>query len=223
MRNICLILSLLVTLYSCKEEKTKESDKSIVEFSLPEKIAQAHGIDNWNKVQSLKFTFNVDRDTLHFERSWIWDIKNQEVSQIAAGDTIRYNRKEVDSTLAKVDAGFINDKYWLLAPFNLVWDQNSYTYEHEKEVIAPISKKPMQKLTIVYGSEGGYTPGDAYDFFFEDDYRIREWIFRKSNQPEPSTITTWEAYEEIGGLLISKMHNRDTGDSSISFTGVAVD
>ena len=79
----------------------------------------------------------------------------------------------------------------------------------------------MQKLTIVYSSEGGYTPGDAYDFFFDDDYKIREWIFRKSNQTEPSTITTWEDYESVGGLLISKMHVKDTGDSSISFTDVS--
>ena len=222
MKNISLILSLVMVLISCKENKSKVADTSPKELSITEKIAQAHGLDNWKNVQSLKFTFNVDRDTLHFERSWIWDVKKQEVSQITGADTISYNRQAVDSTLAKVDAGFINDKYWLLAPFNLVWDSNSFTYEHQNEATAPISNKSMQKLTIVYASEGGYTPGDAYDFFFEDDYKIKEWVFRKSNQPEPSTITTWEDYELLGGLLISKMHKRDTGDSSISFTGVAV-
>ena len=223
MKNIGLILGLALTLISCKEEKPKVADTSPVELSIPEKIAEAHGYDNWNKIQSIKFTFNVDRDTMHYERSWIWDIRKQEVSQIAEGDTISYNRKEIDSTLTRVDAGFINDKYWLLAPFNLIWDSKSYSYEHQEETIAPISKTHMQKLTIVYASEGGYTPGDAYDFYFEDDYKIREWVFRKANQPEPSTTTTWEDYELIGGLLISKMHKRDTGDSSISFTGIAVD
>ena len=222
MKNIFLILALVLILNSCKEEKAKTTEEPAKELSIPEKIAEAHGYDNWNQVQSLKFTFNFDRDTTHFERSWIWDINKQEVSQILAGDTISYQRKAVDSTLARVDAGFINDKYWLLAPFNLVWDSNNYTFEHQAEATAPISNQQMQKLTIVYASEGGYTPGDAYDFFFQDDYKIKEWIFRKANQAEPSTITTWEDYELIGGLLISKMHKRSTGDSSISFTGVSV-
>ena len=221
MKNIYLILCLVFVLNSCKEEKSKTPDKPVEELSIPEKIANAHGYENWNQIQSLRFTFNFDRDTVHFERSWIWDIKNQEVSQITSGDTITYNRSAVDSTIAKVDAGFINDKYWLLAPFNLVWDKSNLTYEHQMDVTAPISKQPMQKLTIVYSSEGGYTPGDAYDFFFDDDYKIREWIFRKSNQAEPSTITTWEDYESVGGLLISKMHVKDTGVSSISFTDVS--
>ena len=223
MKNICLILSLVLTLMSCKEQKPKTEEQAAKELSILEKVANAHGYENWNQVRSIQFTFNVDRDTIHFERSWIWNVKNQEVSQVMAGDTITYNRTAVDSTTMQVDAGFINDKYWLLAPFNLMWDKNSFSYEHQSDATAPISNKPMHKLTIVYASEGGYTPGDAYDFFFEDDYKIKEWIFRKANQPEPSTITTWEDYESLGGLLISKMHKRDTGDSSISFTGLIVD
>ena len=223
MKNICLILSLVLTLMSCKEEKPKTKEQAAKELSILEKVANAHGYENWNQVRSIQFTFNVDRDTLHFERSWVWNVKEQEVSQIMAGDTISYFRSAVDSTLMQVDAGFINDKYWLLAPFNLMWDKNSFSYEHQSDATAPISNKSMHKLTIVYTSEGGYTPGDAYDFFFEDDYKIKEWVFRKANQPEPSTITTWEDYETVGGLLISKMHKRDSGDSSISFTGVTVD
>ena len=43
----------------------------------------------------------------------------------------------------------------------------------------PLVGENMQKLTIVYANEGGYTPGDAYDFYFGDDFVIREWVFRK--------------------------------------------
>ena len=32
-----------------------------------------------------------------------------------------------------------------------------------------------------YLSEGGYTPGDAYDIYFNEDYMIKEWTFRKGN------------------------------------------
>ena len=109
-----------------------------------------------------------------------------------------------------------------MAPFNLMWDSGNYTYEHTAEATAPISKEPMQKLTIVYANEGGYTPGDAYDFYFKDDYIIREWAYRKSNQEEPNLVSTWEDYVEMQGLQLAKQHNRPEGGTNLYFTGLTV-
>jgi hypothetical protein len=81
----------------------------------------------------------------------------------------------------------------------------------------------MQKLTIVYGTKGGYTPGDAYDFYFEDDMVIKEWAFRKGNQEEPNMVTSWEAYQDFNGLNIATMHKRPGGHFKLYFTGVTVD
>ena len=215
---ISIIASLLFI--SCKQEKRPETKTAEIEQNILEKIADAHGFKNWNKVNKIAFTFNVDTDSTHFERSWIWDTKNNMVTGINSSDTLTYSRKAVDSTLAELDAGFINDKYWLLAPFNLIWDQSNFTYEHQTEALAPISKKPMQKLTIVYSDEGGYTPGDAYDFYFEEDHIIEEWSFRKANQDDPNLSTTWEAYESMGGLLISREHHKADGSWLLSFSGV---
>ena len=138
-----------------------------------------------------------------------------------ATDTIQYNRSAVDSTQIQADQGFINDKYWLLAPFNLLWDKDIET-RHEQNVTAPISGDTMQKLTITYSNDGGYTPGDAYDFYFGDDYLIREWVFRKGNQQEPSLITTWENYNDFGGLKLAKSHQRNEGNWKLYFNGIEV-
>ncbi|PIF01661.1 MAG: hypothetical protein CR994_00320 [Maribacter sp.] len=73
----------------------------------------------------------------------------------------------------------------------------------------------MHKLTIVYGSEDGYTPGDAYDLFFGDDY-LKEWAYRKGNQPKPSLATTWKGYIEKGGLQITQKHNCGEGSNLYS-------
>ncbi len=206
---------------SCKTEPKKENIASEPERSIPEKIAYAHGIEHWNSVNKIEFTFNVDRDTTHFQRTWMWDVRNNEVTRIMGADTTVYDRAVIDSITAKVDAGFINDKYWLLAPFNLKWDQNSYTYEHSTSQISPISKTPMQKLTIVYGNTGGYTPGDAYDFYFEDDYLLKEWVFRKGNQKDISLATTWEDYETISELQIGKRHKNEDGSFALYFTEIS--
>jgi len=192
------------------------------EETILEKIANANGFDNWQAVEEIKFTFNVDRDTSHFERSWVWKPRINDITAISDEGTIRYNWADMDSVAYKTNSGFINDKYWLLSPYQLVWDSDNITHEHSIETESPISRKIMQKLTIVYGAEGGYTPGDAYDFYFGDDLMVQEWVFRKGNAPTPSMMTTFEDYEEINGLKIAKMHKMPGSKFKLYFTGVEV-
>jgi len=218
-KSILSFCTLLILLVSCKSEKKITPVK---EDTILEKVAKAHGFDEWNKVKEIRFTFNVDRDTMHFERSWVWSTKSQEVQGISNGDTIAYNRNAVDSLAIKADGAFINDKFWLLAPINILWDQNSLSYTFEETALAPISNDSLPKLTVVYGDDGGYTPGDAYDFYLGDDYTIKEWIFRRGNSLEPGSAATWEGYENINGLNLSKMHKNKEGNFSLYFTDVEV-
>ncbi|WP_437399428.1 hypothetical protein [Flagellimonas lutimaris] len=210
---------------ACKTEpkKSKETAETIEpEKTVPELIAEAHGFDHWKNVNEITFTFNVDRDSMHFERSWDWKPKSNMVTAISGTDTLTYNRADMDSTALKTNGGFTNDRYWLMAPFNLMWDASNYTYEHTAEATAPISEEPMQKLTIVYANEGGYTPGDAYDFYFKEDYIVREWAYRKSNQEEPNLVSTWEDYVDLKGIKLAQQHNRPEGGTSLYFTGLSV-
>ncbi|NNF18429.1 MAG: hypothetical protein HKN61_01535 [Flavobacteriaceae bacterium] len=218
--SVFLLVSLSIV--SCKNGQQEKTETVEKEKTILEKVAYAHGYENWGDVQQIQFTFNVDRDTTHFERNWAWEPDSQEVSMRMATDTVNFNRTSVDSLSMKADASFINDKYWLLAPYQLVWDQGNFEYEHQEGATAPISGTKMHKLTIVYGNEGGYTPGDAYDFYFGDDYRVKEWSFRKANAPEPSMSTTWEDYKDFGGLLIATMHNNPGSGSKLYFTDLKV-
>lgn len=218
-KHSTLFLALILVIFSCKSDK-KTEESTLEEQTILEKVAHAHGISNWDSIEELKFTFNVDRDTMHFERHWVWNTKTQDVLGISRGDTINYNRKAVDSTAMQADAAFINDKYWLLAPINILWDLESITYTIEEGAIAPISNDTVQKLTVVYGSEGGYTPGDAYDFYLDNEYYIKEWAFRKGNSPEPTSIATWEGYQTIGGLNLSLTHSNKERNFKLYFTGV---
>lgn len=215
-----LLLGLLTLLWvSCKNDSTAGmTDAQIVAH----KIAEAHGIDNWKMVNSLKFTFMVDRTINHTERTWIWEPKNNTVTLMTAEDTVHYNRKSMDSLAITADQGFINDAYWLLAPYHLVWDKAT-TLSIQDSVLAPLSQELTNKITIVYdGDAGGYTPGDAYDFFYDKDYKIKEWIYRKSNQPNPGLITTWENYEIYNGLHISHTHKTGDGGLNIHFKDIEV-
>ncbi|MEX0273407.1 MAG: hypothetical protein AB3N16_03415 [Flavobacteriaceae bacterium] len=207
---------------SCRTDKGSEKKISDRQESILTKVAYAHGFEQWSKVQSIQFTFNVDRDTSHFERRWLWWPKTNQVSTITGNDTLTYNRRQLDSTLHKTNAGFINDKFWLLMPFQLLWDQENFTYQYFPKKMAPISGDTLNKLTIVYDSIGGYTPGDAYDLYLDDTYSLREWTFRKGNRSQPSLNTTWEAYRETNGMKIATEHQNLEG-FRLYFTNLKID
>lgn len=221
MKKINLVIILVVILFSCKNETKKETTKSAIKLSIADKIAHANGFENWKNVSQIDFTFNVDKDTTHFERSWSWKPKTGAVILISGKDTIAYNRKSVDSISLNTDKSFINDKFWLLAPFQIVWDSGTSISEPVKEA-SPINKTQLNKITLTYTNEGGYTPGDAYDFYYGDDFMVKEWVFRRGNSKEPTMITSWEDYEDFQGLKIAKVHLKPEGNWKLHFTSIKV-
>lgn len=228
MKKSIYIIFISFALFSCNNTKNssenKEDNQLVSEenLSTAEKIANANGFENWKDVTEIAFTFNVDRGENHFDRSWIWKPKSGDVSLISLKEiSINYNRAQMDSLTMETDSGFINDKYWLLAPFQIAWDEGT-TFSEKENVLAPISKDTLNQLTIVYGNDGGYTPGDAYDFFYDKNYKIREWNYRKGNSETVSMSTTWEDYENFNGLEIAKTHKDSTGNFKLYFTNISV-
>ncbi|WP_179343879.1 hypothetical protein [Winogradskyella ursingii] len=223
MKPLYLSLLCLLMLTACKSEKTEtEIKEESKELTVAEKIANAHGYENWKNVEVIKFTFQVDRDTIKGKgRSWSWNPKMDQISMTTDENTVTYNRKEMDSSHIGADRAFINDKYWAFVPFQMVWDASA-TISQPKKAEAPISKTEMDMITITYPSEGGYTPGDAYDIFYNDDYMIKEWVFRKGNSPEPSMATTFENYKDYNGIKIATDHKMADGNWNLNFTDVDI-
>lgn len=227
MKTIWILLFSLLAL-SCKNPTESSTIQSSQEntgtenLSVAQRIANANGYEGWKDVSEIAFTFNVGRGEKHSGRSWIWKPKTGDVTMQTPTDTTIYNRSKMDSLEMTADAAFINDKYWLLAPFQIVWDANSITLSEKQDVIAPISRDTLNRLTVVYSDEGGYTPGDAYDFFYDEDYKIKEWNYRKGNSKEPTLTTTWEDYEDFNNIEIATKHRDSTGDFTLYFTNISV-
>lgn len=223
MKTLYISLIGLLLVASCKSDKSQTPiSEEVKELSILEKIANAHGFENWKNVSEVKFTFQVDRDTIKGNgRSWTWLPKKDKIKMKTGETTVDYTRSKMDSTHVNADRGFINDKYWLLVPFQLVWDSSAeisepiFTY-------APISKTQLNMLTITYPNEGGYTPGDAYDIYYDNDFIIREWVFRKGNSKEPSLTTTFENYKDYNGIKIATDHKKADGNWNLNFTDVSI-
>lgn len=217
MKQILLLFSILVLALSCKKKEVNPKTLNPLE-----EIAYANGFENWKNVEEIKFTFNVDRDTAHFERSWEWKPKTDEITLIKNGEALTFKRSQIlsDAELA-ADKNFINDVYWLLAPFKLVWD-DGIDYEEPIMEIAPISKDSLQKTTITYTNQGGYTPGDAYDFYVDKNNEVKEWVYREDNSTSKCMMTTWEDYKDFNRIKIATMHQNENGVFKLYFTNIEV-
>jgi hypothetical protein len=111
-------------------------------------------------------------------------------------------------------------------PFQLAWD-TGYTYETVEDVPAPISGANTTKLTILYNSGEpkapglGYTPGDAYDLYLNEDLMITEWVFRRGNGVDGRPIT-WDNVKDFGPIKFATDHSNDAGQRFIWFSNIEV-
>lgn len=216
MKHLHLLICIpLFFLAACNNSNEKE--KTIVD-----QIAAANGIEAFDDVEELRYTFNVRvNDTLRTSRNWQWRPQDKTATLITADTSITYNYETEAANHKQTDQQFINDQYWLLFPFHLAWDEMEY--EHNGQATAPISGENMQQVIVTYPSDAGYTPGDVYEVYFGDDLIIGEWVYRSGGSTENPFPTTWENYQDYNGIKIAKMHRSGDGNFELFFSDVGVD
>ena len=221
MKKTLLILLAITSFISCKKEE-KKTTIEVKPLTVAQNIANAHGFENWNKVKSFAFTFGGKKDNPKSGRSWLWNPKTNDISLKNGDEIITFNRNNIDSAFIKADKAFINDKFWALIPFQLIWDKDA-TISEKVNAHSPVKNEALFKITITYPNEGGYTPGDAYDIYFNHDFIIREWSYRKANSPEPSLSNTFENYKDFNGILIAQEHKKSEGDWNLLLRNIKVE
>jgi hypothetical protein len=214
MKNLILACLFIGFLVACQPKETTPD-------TLPMKVAMAYGFDKFDEVKSIAYTWNVQVDSARvLSRDWKWNINDRTVYYSGPDTSYTYSLDMPSDSLPTADKGFINDKYWMMMPFQLAWD-SGYTYESEENVASPIAGKNSTKLTIVYSGEDGYTPGDAYDLYLDENNMILEWVFRRGNGPD-GRPTTWENVQQFGPIKLATDHANAAGQKFIWFTNISV-
>ncbi|SFA87674.1 hypothetical protein [Algoriphagus aquimarinus] len=214
MKNLTFILFVVCALQACQPKETMPD-------TLPMKVAMAYGYDKFDEVNSIAYTWNVQRDSVNvMTRDWKWNIKDRTVYYATPDTSYTYSLDMPTDSLPPADKGFINDKYWMMFPFQLAWD-SGYEYETEENVATPIAGTNSTKLTILYNAADGYTPGDAYDLYLDESNMILEWVFRRGNGPE-GRPTTWENVEQFGPIKLATTHANQAGQRLIWFSNISV-
>lgn len=191
------------------------------------KCARAHGVDEWDTVQKLSYTFSVPaRDVT---RRWAWKPQDNRVSftGVVGGEEtqISYTRDAIDTDLLKgIDHSFINDQYWLLFPFRLVWD-SGVTITDDGEQDTPIGNGKAQRLTVAYDGDddNGYTPGDTYYVYVDNDGVMIQWSFKPAASDEIRLSTTFEDYADFGPLKLAQRRATADGAFEILYEDIEVE
>jgi hypothetical protein len=219
MRYLLFTVVVSLVLVSCKQDNRDQiidKDMDNPEQDVSQSIAQRSGIDGWQDVNQVNFTFNVARNGEKISsRKWQWNPQNDDVQLTAQDETVTYNRKdELDSLAISTDRAFINDVYWLLPQFKLVWDKGT-------KITYPETDQDML-VQLEYVGDGGYTPGDRYDMTIDSDRMISRWQYFPAGSQEPAMETSFEDYKDYNGIAIATNHRTPDGSLNIYFTDIQI-
>jgi len=200
-----------------------------------DQIAKAYGLDSYDQVEAIRYTWNVDIPGL-FKGShkWEWEPKTGKISFEGTDKDgkpvkVSYLQSQLNSQPADVkdmvEPSFVNDNYWLIFPFHAYWDKSASITDEGMQKL-PIGTGTAKKVVVKYPAEaGGYTPGDTWDLYVGPDYRVKEFVYHRGGPKKPSLVTaTWTGYKKAGPLLFSTEHRGTADDKPLHLwiTDVAV-
>lgn len=200
-----------------------------------EKVAKTYGIDSWDRIEAIRYTWNADIPGL-FKAShvWEWEPKTGKVTYEGKDKDgkpvkVSYDSSQLgsqpDQVKNEVEPAFVNDNYWLLFPFHAYWDTSATVTDQGMKKL-PAGAGSATLVSVKYPAEaGGYTPGDTWDLYVGKNNRVEEMAYHRGGPKKPSlVVASWTGYKKAGPLLISTEH-RGTADGKplhIFITNVAV-
>ena len=226
-RTICLSVGALLLAGSSRAQTRPP---------IVEQLAKTYGLDSYEQIEAVRYTFNIDIPGLKLSvsRSWVWEPKTGQVSYEGKDNDgkpvkVSYVRSQINSAPGNVkdeiEPAFVHDNYWFIFPFHVYWDTSANVEVKDNQKL-PLGKGTAKLVSVKYPAEvGGYTPGDTWELFVGSDNRVHEFVYRRGGPKKPSVVTTtWAGYKKAGPLLISTDH-RGTADGTparIFFSNVSV-
>jgi hypothetical protein len=200
-----------------------------------DKIAKTYGIDSWDQIQAIRYTWDGEIPGLFkLSHSWEWEPKTGKISYEGTDKDgkpvkVTYDSSQLnsqsDQVKNEVEPAFVNDNYWLLFPFHAYWDKSTTVTDQGMKKL-PIGAGTARLVSVKYPAEaGGYTPGDTWDLYIGPDDRVKAMVYHRGGDKKPSLVlASWTGYKKAGPLLFSTEH-RGTADGKplhISHSNVAV-
>jgi len=194
-------------------------------------LARAHGFDRWDQIQAIRFTFSVRMGDRTTQRAWRWRPAENTVRMVVppAGEgqaqrVVTYDRdalKGAPARVIKADRKFINDSFWLLLPLHLTWAADAVVRDTGDHAL-PLGDGRARRIVVQYPEQGGYTPGDRYELYVDEDAWMRQWTFHRGGAAAPTLATRWTRPARVGPLLLHLGRRNEASGFEMAFTDVAV-
>ena len=187
-----------------------------------ELIAALGGESAWQKARQLEFTFVVDREgktVARFEHVWdryTGDYRVKGTDKTGAPFAVYFNvntrqgkgfvngkpveGEELQKLLQNAYGRFINDSYWLLAPWKIFDPGVHLTYDGEK----PCPDGGVCDVLKLSFEEVGLTPKDIYWLWITRDGRkMVQWQYVLNGAQEEPTTVLWKDWKNFSGMSLS--------------------
>lgn len=187
-----------------------------------ELIAAMGGEDAWEKARQFRFDFVVVKQGAEVARvSHAWDrytgdYRLQGVDKAGAPYTVYFNVNtragrayvngvpaegdERDKRLGSAYERFINDTYWLLAPWKIFDPGVHLAYDSER--IGPAGGA-CDVLRLSFENVG-LTPKDVYWMWIErEPRRMVQWQYVLGGASDPPAAAAWKDWQKVGGIMLS--------------------
>ena len=160
---------------------------------LTDKMLTALNKEGFDSLKYIAFTFpgghSYEWNRLDNEVRVIWDDKDVLLDLNYSSD--QYNTEEYQAY-----EYFINDSFWLIAPFKA----------RDKGVIrSTVEVEEGQGLLVSY-TTGGVTPGDSYLWIIDENGFPQAWKLWTSNVPIGGLKIGWGGWVEKEGVWFSTFH-----------------
>ena len=199
------------------------------------------GDDGWQRARYLRFDWIVERDGKRVvARSHYWDRWSGRYRvdgvdegkpysvylnvQNGTGDAVVDGKKVTDAAQTKkwVKDGyeaFINDSYWLLAPFK-VFDPG-VTLSDAGEDKGP-KGEPCDVIKLTF-DRVGLTPKDVYWLYVDKKtHLVDEWKFVLDGENKPPSAFAWSDWKRVGTIELASMRQGIGKASVIRFDNLKV-
>jgi len=187
-----------------------------------ELIASLGGQDAWEKARQFEFTFVVDREgktVARFAHAWdryTGDYRVTGTDKTGAPFAVYFNVNtkqgkafvngkpvegdELSKLLQNGYGRFINDTYWLLAPWKIFDPGVHLVYDGEK----PCPDGGVCDVLKTSFEDVGMTPKDVYWLWITRDGRhMVQWQYVLNGAQEEPTTALWKNWQKFSGVSLA--------------------
>lgn len=194
----------IIALFALSERKP-EGQKGPRADAIADSMLQALNYEAYDTIEKISWSFPMGH---HFE--WnkhkdevqvMWDNYRVTLNPNTQKGTATLNGKKLEGAekkeaLDNAYSYFVNDSFWLLAPFK-VKDPGTERYFVERE--------EGTGLMVTY-NQGGETPGDTYLWILDENYRPKSWKMWTSVVPIDGLQYSWEDWQKYNGAWLARNH-----------------